>query len=237
MSVDISQLPLGPRNTHIHRLPPRIGIRHIIRTILVETAPENRLSFLKEAPDAFLVVSLLEQLPQQPRVQQVRRLRATGPAVHQLAHQRRRHGRRALRDLGRQLQRPGYRGFRRGQDLGEERRQERVVGRVDGARRGEVQRAREADQPRQEERRGGLHDEAAAGEDEADLGAAVGDADRRGEGHGDADPDGGAVDRDDGGLAAVVDREGYLASTGFSIPVSQKVLPTPAGNAATNLSR
>lgn len=69
-----------------------------------------------------------------------------------------------------------------------------------------------ADEARQEERRRGFHDEPAAREDEADFCGARCDADVHGQRHGDADADGGALERADGGLAAVEDGEGYSAS-------------------------
>jgi len=64
----------------------------------------------------------------------------------------------------------------------------------------------------QEEGGAGFHDQAAAREDEADFGGAVGEPDGHGQRHGDADADGGALERGDGGFAAVVDGEGYAAA-------------------------
>ena len=137
----------------------------------------------------------------------MRGLGAAGAAVHEVAHELRRDGRGVAGDLVGELEGAGERGVGRGQDLGEEGCQERVGGGVDGARRGQVQGAREADETRQEVRRARFHDDAAAREDEADLCGAARKPDGGGEGHGDADADRRAVDRGDGRLAAVVDRE------------------------------
>lgn len=69
------------------------------------------------------------------------------------------------------------------------------------------------DETRQVEGRTGFHNEAAAGEDKADLCGAVGQADVHGERHGDTDANGGALQSANGGFAAVSDGEGYAAAT------------------------
>ena len=144
----------------------------------------------------------------------MRGLGAARPAVHEVAHQLGRDGRGVAGDVVGELEGAGEGRVGRGQDLGEEGGEQRVGGGVDGARRGQVQGAREADEAREEVRRARLHDDAAAREDEADLGRGAGEPDARRQGHGDADADGRAVDRRDGRFAAVVDGEGDAAAAG-----------------------
>lgn len=89
-----------------------------------------------------------------------------------------------------------------------------VVGAIRRARGDGGHGARVPDQPGEQVARAGLHDEPAAREDEADLCGARRDADRHGQRHGDADADGGAVQRGDGGLAAALDGEDDAPAAG-----------------------
>lgn len=142
----------------------------------------------------------------------MRRLRTIGPAIHQIPHQGRAYRGRVIRDILRDLQRSLDRLLGRGGQLAEQFAQERVIGGVRETGGCDVQGAGVADEAWEEVRGCGFHDDAAAGEDEADLGGACGEADCGGERHGDADADGGAVDGHYGGFAAAVDGEGDAAA-------------------------
>ena len=96
----------------------------------------------------------------------------------------------------------------------------------------EIHGVRVADQARQEEGGIRLHGDAAARKDEAVLGGRVRDADGRGQGHGQAETDGGAVEGDDRGLAAPVHGEVQAAATLlYSVSLSVRWhSPSYAGN-------
>lgn len=142
----------------------------------------------------------------------MRRLRRRRRPPHHLPHQIRANHARIRDHLRRNVQRAPQHLVGAITQLAEQAVEEAVPGRVDGARRAQVQRARKADQLGQEEGAAGFHDEAPPREDEADFGLAVGDADGHGERHRDADADGGALQGADGGLAAAVDGEDDAAA-------------------------
>lgn len=133
---------------------------------------------------------------------------------HQLPDQPSAHRARVLHHIVRDLQRPRERRFGRVDRLREQALEQLVVRGVRRARGDEVQGLGVADKARQEERRRAFGDEAAAGEDEADLGGAPGHADGHGQAHGDADADGGTLEGADRGLGALVDREGDTTAAG-----------------------
>lgn len=141
-------------------------------------------------------------------------LRRPRISVHHLLHEVRANHARILHHILRNLQRPRQHVLRAIQQLAEQAVEHLVLGGIHASRRDGLHGARVADQAREEVRRAGLHDQAAAGKDEADLGVAVGEADVHGQRHGDADADGGALEGADGGLAAVEDGEGYSAAAG-----------------------
>lgn len=72
--------------------------------------------------------------------------------------------------------------------------------------------ATDTNQPRQVEATAGLHAEASSAKDKADFGVLVDHANRRGQRHGHADADGGAIDGADDGLCAPRHGEGGLAA-------------------------
>lgn len=154
----------------------------------------------------------LEKLIDDARIQQMLALRAPRITVHQLLHQVRANHTRILANLHCDLERLGQHTLRRIDRVRKQAVPDVVASEVGGAGGDGVHGARVADQPGQEEGRTGLHDEAAAGEDEADFGVLIGDADVHGERHGDADADGGALEGADCGFAAVVDCEGDAAA-------------------------
>ncbi|KAJ6265055.1 hypothetical protein Dda_1210 [Drechslerella dactyloides] len=159
------------------------------------------------------VIHAGEELVDEARVEQVLALRAAGVAIHHLAHQIRRQRARILDDILSKAQRLGKNLFGRVCQLREQVLDQRVVGAVGGAGCDEVQGLGGADEPGQEEGAAGLHDDAAAGEYEADLCATVGHANGHRQGHGDADTDCGALEGADDGLAALVDCERHLAAS------------------------
>lgn len=77
----------------------------------------------------------------------------------------------------------------------------------------EMQRPRQPHEAGQEERRAGLGRDAEAREREADARGAPGEAGRTGEGEGDAEAGGGAVDGCEGGFGVLVDGSGDEAAS------------------------
>lgn len=132
---------------------------------------------------------------------------------HELFHEVRRHTTRIPHHILRDLQRLGQHVLRPIHDLTEQPVPHLVARQVRRTRRDGLHGATVPDKPGQEEGTTRLHDEAAAGEDEAYFRAFVCDADVHGQRHCDADADGGALKSADGGLAAVEDGEGYTAAS------------------------
>ena len=143
----------------------------------------------------------------------MRLLRAAGRPPDHIAHDLRADAAGLARDLPRELDRPRQHPLG-GQHLAEQSVQEPVARPIDAADGDQVQRPGVPDEPRQEERAAGFHDDAAAGEDEADLGGGGGEPDGCGQGHSYADAHRGAVESGDGGFGGVVDREGDAAAAG-----------------------
>ena len=118
-------------------------------------------------------------------------LRTPRIPIHHLLHQIRTHTTRIPYHLRRYLQRPLQHPLSRIHRLRKQTPPYLVVCPVRRASRYGLHRATVPDEPRQEVRRAGFHDETPAGEDEADFGRREGDSDVHGECHGYADADGG----------------------------------------------
>jgi hypothetical protein len=159
----------------------------------------------------------LKQLIDNPRIQQMRRLGAVLATPDQILH----HAHTHRRGIAGHVLGDGERALQHGllvrADLAEQAVEQAVLGRHDRARRDQVRGAAVADQPRQEEGRARLHDQAAPREHEADLGVLRRQPDVAGQRHGDADADGGAVQGRDGWRSAVVDGEGDAAAAGVEV--------------------
>lgn len=146
--------------------------------------------------------------------------------IHQLLHQIRTHTTRILHHILSHTQCPRQHILRPVTQLGKQAAPDIVFGKIRRAGRRHGAGARVPDQPRQEETRTRLHDEAAAREDKADLCVLVRDPDVHGQSHGDADADGGALQCADGGFAAVEYRQCYAAAAAITQSHTLASVPT-----------
>ena len=141
--------------------------------------------------------------------------------VHHLLHQIRTDRTRVFHHVLGNSQRRGQHILAPLARLGKQAIKHLVTRRIRAARSDSLHSARMPDQAGQEVRTTSLHNEAAAGKDEADFGAGMHYAHVHRQRHCDADANGGALDGADGGFETMMDGEGYAAASVFFLLVNE----------------